>query len=163
MVNFVLANLDLEERSLWGMIGLCAGWGRQQDADSARDCIARVRRESLTVIASTLKQYSSIKMRWHVFKLSSSLDPSQLRLYRTATHRQLKHNVYRLQHLKEVNLILGSVDKLQEDSTEYIAIQEIYERYQDSLRKLYFYESSDMVVPHMKRSVSDNMSTRDEL
>lgn len=159
----MLANLELEERSLWGMIGLCAGWGRQQDADSARDCIARVRRESLTAIANSLKQYKSIKMRWHVFKLSSSLDPSQLRLYHTATHRQLKHNVYRLQHLKEVNLILGSVDRLQEDSIEYIAIQEIYERYQKSLRKLYFYESSDVVVPHMRRSVSDVMSTRDEL
>lgn len=163
LVNFVLANLDLEERSLWGMIGLCAGWGRQQDADSARDCIARVRRESLTAIANSLKQYKSIKMRWHVFKLSSSLDPSQLRLYRTSTHRQLKHNVYRLQHLKEVNLILGSVDRLQEDTIEYVAIQEIYERYRNSLRKLYFYESSDVVVPHMKRSVSDIMSTRDEL
>jgi hypothetical protein len=159
----VLANLDLEERSLWGMIGLCAGWGSQQDADSARDCIARVRRESLTAIANSLKQYKSIKMRWHVFKLSSVLDPTQLRLYRTATHRQLKHNLYRLQHLKEVNLILGSVHRLQEDSIEYIAIQEIYERYRNSLRKLYFYETSDVVVPHMRTSVSDAMSTRNEL
>jgi hypothetical protein len=159
----VLANLDPEERSLWGMIGLCAGWGNQQDADSARDCIAHVRCESLTAIASTLKQYKSVMMRWHVIKLSSSLDPSQLRLYHTEIHKQLKHSVYRLQHLKEVHLILGSVDRLVEDSSEYIAIQDIYERYQNTLRNLNLYEPSEETVHHVRNSVSDAVSARDVL
>lgn len=163
LVNFVLANLDPEERSLWGMIGLCAGWGNQQDADSARDCIAHVRCESLTAIASTLKQYKSVMMRWHVIKLSSSLDPSQLRLYHTEIHKQLKHSVYRLQHLKEVHLILGSVDRLVEDSSEYIAIQDIYERYQNTLRNLNLYEPSEETVHHVRNSVSDAVSARDVL
>lgn len=145
------------------MIGLCAGWGKQQDADSARECIARVRCESLTAVAVTLKQYKSIIMRWHIIKLSSSLDPSQLRLYHTEIHRQLKHSVYRLQHLKEVHLILGSVNRLVEDSSEYIAIQDIYERYQNTLRNLYIYESSEEMGHHMRNSESHVASARDEL
>jgi hypothetical protein len=163
LVNFVLANLDPEERSLWGMMGLCAGWGKQQDADSARDCIARVRRECLTAIASTLKQYRSTKMRWHVLKMSSSLNSSQLHIYHTVTHKQLKRSVYRLQHLKEVHLILGSVDRLQEDSVEYIGIQEIYKKYQRSLKKLDLYASAEVAGTHMRNSVSDVTSARDEL
>jgi hypothetical protein len=163
LVNFVLANLDPEERRLWGMIGLCAGWGSQQDADSATDCIARVRRECLTAIDSTLKQYRSVKMRWHIFKLSSSLDTSQQPHFHAAVHKQLKRSMCRLQHLREVHLILGSVDRLQEDSIEYITIQEIYKRYQNSLKKLHFHESSEAVVPHLRKPVSDVMSPRDEL
>jgi hypothetical protein len=145
------------------MMGLCAGWGKQQDADSARDCIARVRRECLTAVANTLKQYRSTKMRWHVLKVSSSSNASQLHIYRTATCKQLKRNVYRLQHLKEVHLILGSIDRLQEDSMEYIAIQEIYKKYQNSLKKLDFYASSEVAVIRMRDSVSDVTSARDEL
>jgi hypothetical protein len=163
LVNFVLANLDPEERSLWGMIGLCAGWGNQQDAVSARDCVARVRCESLTAIDSTLKHYKSIMMRWHVIKLSSLPDPSQLRLYRTEIHKQLKRSVYRLQHLKEVHLILGSVDRLVEDSSEYVAIQDVYERYQNALRNLNLYESSEETVHRVRSSVQEVVSVRDEL
>lgn len=145
------------------MIGLCAGWGNQQDAVSARDCVARVRCESLTAVASTLKHYRSLMVRWRVIKLSSSLDPSQLRLYHTEIHKQLKRSVYRLQHLKEVHLILGSVDRLVEDGSEYIAIQDVYERYQNALRNLNLYESSEETVHRMRNSVSEVVSARDEL
>jgi hypothetical protein len=159
----VLANLDPEERSLLGMMGLCAGWGKQQDADSARNCIARLRRECLTAIANALKQYRSTKTRWHAFKVSSSSNTSQLHVYHTATHKQLKRIVYRLQYLKEVQLVLGSVDRLKEDSKGYIAIQEIYQRYQNSLKKLNFYASSEIMVTHKRNNVSDVVSARDEL
>ncbi|XP_021942555.1 thioredoxin domain-containing protein 11 isoform X2 [Zootermopsis nevadensis] len=161
LVKFVLANLDPEERCFWGMVGLCAGWGKQQNVDAARDCIARVRRECLTAIASTLKQYRSTKMRWHVLKVSSSLNSSQLHFYRTATHKQLKCIVCRLQHLKEVHLILGSIDRLQEDSIEYIAIQEIYKKYQNSVKKLDFY--TEVAVTRVRDSVPHVTSTKDEL
>lgn len=163
LVNFVLANLDPEERSLWGMIGLCAGWGKQQGDVAARDCVARTRCESLTAIASTLKQYKSIMMRWHVIKLSSSLDPSQLRVHRTEIHKQLKRSVYRLQHLKEVHLILGSVDRLLENSSEYIAIQDVYERYQNAIRNLNLYEPSEETDHPVRNSVSGVVSAKDEL
>lgn len=143
------------------MVGLCAGWGKQQNVDAARDCIARVRRECLTAIASTLKQYRSTKMRWHVLKVSSSLNSSQLHFYRTATHKQLKCIVCRLQHLKEVHLILGSIDRLQEDSIEYIAIQEIYKKYQNSVKKLDFY--TEVAVTRVRDSVPHVTSTKDEL
>ncbi|XP_069692379.1 thioredoxin domain-containing protein 11 [Periplaneta americana] len=158
MVNFVLSNLDPEEGSLRGMIGLCAGWGTQQDSESARDCIARVRRESLTAISNTLKQFRSTKTRWHIFEASSSLDVSQLRVYRTEAHKQLKKHLYRLQHLKEIHLILGSVDRLLEDSREYAAIQDSYERYHNSVKNIYFHESLEVMVP-----ASDSAFVRDEL
>lgn len=145
------------------MIGLCAGWGNQQSDVAAKDCIARVRCESLTAIASTLKQYKSVMMRWHVIKLSSSLDPSQLRVHHTEIHKRLKHSVYRLQHLKEVHLILGSVDRLLEDSSEYIAIQDVYERYQNAVRNLNLYEPLEETVHPMRNSVSEVVSAKDEL
>ncbi|KAJ4443908.1 hypothetical protein ANN_05695 [Periplaneta americana] len=158
MVNFVLSNLDPEEGSLRGMIGLCAGWGTQQDSESARDCIARVRRESLTAISNTLKQFRSTKTRWHISEASSSLDVSQLRVYRTEAHKQLKKHLYRLQHLKEIHLILGSVDRLLEDSREYAAIQDSYERYHNNVKNIYFHESLEVMVP-----ASDSAFVRDEL
>ena len=65
--------------------------------------------------------------------------------------------------MKEVHLILGSVDRLVEDSSEYIAIQDVYERYQNALRNLNLYEPSEETVHSMGNSVSEVVSARDEL
>jgi ABC-type transporter lipoprotein component MlaA len=71
--------------------------------------------------------------------------------------------VYRLQHLKEVHLILGSVDRLLENSSEYIAIQDVYERYQNAIRNLNLYEPSEETDHPVRNSVSGVVSAKDEL
>lgn len=139
LVNFVLANLDTEEGILRGMIGLCASWESQHDDTMAQDCIVRVRHECLTAIDATLKQYRAMKTRWHIH------------------HKQLKQSLLRLQYLKEVHLILGSVNRLTPSSNEYASILDAVERYQNNVKNM---QDS---VPTVKNFTSNDKFIRDEL
>ncbi|KAJ9585352.1 hypothetical protein L9F63_002849 [Diploptera punctata] len=136
LVNFVLANLDPGEGSLRGMIGLCAGWERQHDDTMARDCIVRLRRDCLTAINATLKQYRVMNTRWHVY------------------HKQLKHSLLRLQYLKEIHLMLGAVNRLSPSCSEYATILEAIERYHSNVKDF---------VPTVTNFTSNDRFIRDEL
>ena len=135
----MLANLDPGEGSLRGMIGLCASWQSQHDDTMAQDCIARVRRECLTAIDTTLKQYRAIKTRWHIH------------------HKQLKKCLLRLQCLKEVHLTLGSVNRLLSSSSEYTSILDAIEKYQNDVNNLQEF------VPTVRNVTSNDIFIKDEL
>nr|CAD7570329.1 unnamed protein product [Timema californicum] len=129
LVNFVLANLGPSESKLQGLIGLCAAWERGHDDKSARDCLTRVRQECLTIIANSLAVCRTTRLRRQFYLDSSSVRDSVSRHYQQLLYKKMKLLFLKLQHIKEIHLLLGSLDRLREDSREFRIIQSIFQVY----------------------------------
>ncbi|XP_067005883.2 thioredoxin domain-containing protein 11 isoform X2 [Anabrus simplex] len=127
LVNFILGNLGPGIGRLEGMIALCVSWEKSQDDTTAKDCIDRVRSESIEVIANMLLQYRTANFKWQTFYSNSA--NRELSNHRRMLHRHSKVLLVKLQLLKEINLLLGSVHRLNEKSSEYKSVQIIFERY----------------------------------
>nr|CAD7448565.1 unnamed protein product [Timema bartmani] len=129
LVNFVLANLGPSESKLQGLIGLCAAWERGHDDKSARDCLTRVRQECLTIIANTLAVCRTTRLRRRFYLDSSSVRDSVSRHHQQLLYKKMKLLFLKLQHIKEIHLLLGSLDRLREDSRVFRIIQSIFQVY----------------------------------
>lgn len=92
LVQFVLANLNLEDRLL-GMLYMCNRWGNSEFSDKRRECVVSVQHACLDAISDTLSEYRAVSTRLQY--------PVLLK------QKRLRELLERLQYLKKLHLYLG--------------------------------------------------------
>lgn len=106
LVQFVLANLNLEDRLL-GMLSTCNRWGNSEFSDKRRECVISVQHACLDAISDTLSEYRAVSTRLQY--------PVLLK------QKRLRELLERLQYLKHLHLYLSMSDKDNADLvTEFI-------------------------------------------
>ncbi|XP_063240266.1 thioredoxin domain-containing protein 11 isoform X2 [Bacillus rossius redtenbacheri] len=111
LVNFVLANLGSGGERVHALAGLCAAWDARLDAASARGCLARARAESLRLVARSLA------------RLREAALGARLRPRRPLHARSRVAALLRLQHARDLHLLLGSVNRLAEHGAVFARVR----------------------------------------
>lgn len=144
LVNFVLANLRGLSH-MEGLLSLCVGWSGLDDI-SAKDCLDLVRAETIELIAETLAQY-----RKSLLHQASRRGPEH---HLQSLHVRTKDLLFKLRTLKEVNWLMGSVDRISPSSVEYKKIKLCLESY-------YFLSHSYYEAYSIKFSNYENQEMKD--
>ncbi|XP_015608172.1 thioredoxin domain-containing protein 11 isoform X2 [Cephus cinctus] len=124
LLNFVLANLD-GDSNVEALVNVChIGAG-----EPSSDCVARIRWVCLDIIEELLREYRKLRR-----KLS-------LMNKRTACNKR-RSILLKLQHIRDVHLILGSTNDLRKDVDKVRVIQEKYRTYYRDLMALDVYSEA---------------------
>ncbi|GLH10697.1 Protein disulfide-isomerase [Gryllus bimaculatus] len=154
LINFVLANLRGLSH-MEGILALCSGWDEGVDNVSAKDCVDQVRGETVELIADTLSRYRKSVFRQSMQSVAINASSEYQRLLR----RQTKDLLFQLHTLREINLLLGSVSRLQETSSEYLSIQKSLEMY---YKHSYVHHKSNVTFQSSQHTKSEDIKNTNE-
>ncbi|KAL6259352.1 hypothetical protein P5V15_009267 [Pogonomyrmex californicus] len=118
LLNFVLANLN-DDSHIEALINICQmGTGEAPDK-----CIARTRRLCLDIIEQLLQDYR--KLRRHLSFLDKKI-----------TRNKRKIILLKLEHIKDIHFILGSIVNLNKDRKKVQLIKRKFSKYYNMIRLL---------------------------
>lgn len=138
LLNFVLANLDGDSH-IEALVNIChLGIG-----EPPADCVSRTRLLSLEIIEDLLRSYRRLRRN-----LSS--------VAKKTASKKLKVLLLRLQHIKEIQLTLGSVNDLQIQFDKVQSIRDKFKFYYLELSAIEVDESLDRNIVNEKNVDNSN-------
>ena len=111
LLNFVLANLDPESH-LEALINVCAGGAGGAGGGTPATCLARARWLCLDVLEERLREFRHLRRAAHPGGISKE--------QRRRVEHAKRALLLKLEHVREVHLLLGATDDLARDSAKVI-------------------------------------------
>ncbi|KAL0278669.1 UNVERIFIED_CONTAM: hypothetical protein PYX00_000422 [Menopon gallinae] len=134
LIHFTLANLEPEAK-IPAMVSLCISFEKLQNDDEARKCKSKVQRETYENLAKTLKHTRLTMLRW------KDIPPSSVFL--KELRKRQKILIHKLDYFKTIHFMLGSVEKIRQNSNFIVDIIKLYNKFLLLVQNNSYYLSHD--------------------